>query len=104
MPTMEPPPMTDFFPSSSCMLRPARRLSSRNGVAAVQQPCNAFTGQQLLALLELVALGLRLGNHQTFETLDFGQQALHALGVGGETFGPGLDLGTDDRHVHISLL
>ena len=29
MPTMEPPPSTDFLPSSSCIPKPARALSSR---------------------------------------------------------------------------
>jgi len=46
MPMMEPPPSTDFLPSSSCMLRPAKRLSSRNGEVAVQQAGHALARQQ----------------------------------------------------------
>jgi hypothetical protein len=59
--------------------------------------------QQLLALLELVALGLGFGDDQAFQALDFGEQALHAQDVGGKGVGSGLDLGTNDRHQEKSL-
>ena len=48
MPTMEPPPMTDFLPSSSCMFRPARRLISMNGVPRSSRRATRSRGSSCL--------------------------------------------------------
>ena len=82
--------------------RKATDLQKRR--ATVQQTGHALPRQQLTTLLELLTLGLGLGNHQTLQVLDFGQQAMHALGIGGEGVGAGVDLGTNDGHRQLSLL
>ena len=79
-------------------VQPGQAADLQERCAAVQQAGHALTRQQLLALFKLVAFGFGLGNDQPLQALDFGQQALHALGIGGKGVGCGLDLGTDCRH------
>ena len=74
----------------------AAQLQERR--VAVQQSGHALTRQQLAALLKLFALAFRLGNHHVLQALHLGQQALHALGIGGKGIGARVDLGTQGRH------
>ena len=65
----------------------------QKGRAAVQQTGHALARQQLIALFKLVALGLRLRNHQRLQPLHLGQQFAHVPCVGSKGLAAGIDLG-----------
>ena len=56
IPTMEPPPITNFLPSSSCMFSPARRLSSKNGVPRSSRRATRSRGSNCLRFSNLSRL------------------------------------------------
>ena len=83
-----------FFAIVVVHLQAGQAAEFQKGRAPVQEARQALARQQLIALLKLGALGLGLGNHLRLQAVDFIEQRLHALGVGGKRGAARIDLGT----------
>ena len=79
-------------------VQPGEAAQLEEGRAAVEQARHALARQQLAALLEALALRLRLGDHQLLQPLHLGEPFLHAPRIDAEGSGAGVELRDEGGH------